>query len=400
MNIMILGIDGYLGWPLALHLLNRGHKVSGLDSYVRRARVEKVNSNSLTPIASNPDREDIFYNQGGTDLDFHHLGEGDYYSLRRILIDNEPDVIVHLAEQPSAPWSMVDVYNTSITQQENIIGTLELLWAMYEVCPKAHLVKLGTMGEYGTPNCDIPEGEIPKDCLDPINHFISHDCPMSGLQFPRAAGSFYHLSKVHDTHNIIFACKNWGLSSTDIMQGVVFGVKTPEMTDDSMITRLDYNEYFGTVINRFCAQALISHPLTIYGDGGQTRGYLPIEDSMICITLAIENPPTRGEYRVFNQFEQIYSIVELAAIVQIAGDTHGLDVKIKHYENPRKEMESHYYNPYRQKLLDLGYEPTTDIEHVVTKFIGDILPYAGRVKKENLIPHTRWDSKHRDSKII
>lgn len=398
---MILGIDGYLGWPLALHLLNKGHKVSGMDSIVRRKRIIELGDDSLTPIVNERVRAQLLTNLGGEEFAYMNLGDGqDYGLLKNFLRTHKPDTIVHLAEQPSAPWSMISIREASITQQENIIGTLEVLWAMYEVCPEAHMIKLGTMGEYGTPNCDIPEGEIPEKCIG-REMPEGMTCPMSGLQFPRRPGSFYHLTKVHDSYNIEFCCRNWNMRSTDIMQGPVFGVKTPEMGDDEqLLTRFDYDELFGTVINRFCVQAIVGHPLTVYGEGGQTRGYLPLEDSMFCITLAIENPPALGEYRVFNQFERTYSINELAAIVQVASADHDISVEIKHYENPRKEAETHYYNPARQKLVDLGYKPTTDITSAVSKLIDDIRPYADRVRESNIVPHTRWDIRHRKSKII
>jgi UDP-sulfoquinovose synthase len=282
------------------------------------------------------------------------------------------------------------------TQYRNVIDTLGLLWWIKMHCPSAHLIKLGTMGEYGTPPCDIPEGQIPDMCISGNDAL----CKMAGLQFPRSAGSFYHLSKVHDSHNIEFACRNWNLCSTDIMQGPVFGVKTADMDDIDQITRFDYDELFGTVINRFCAQAISNHPLTIYGAGRQERGYIPIQESIECMTLAIENPPKPGEYRVLNQFARTYTINELAETVQIAATHHDLDVVIAHYENPRKELESHYYNPANKKLKDLGYKPTSDIIADVYNLIGDILPYAENVNKDVIMPFTRWDIRHRISKII
>jgi nucleoside-diphosphate-sugar epimerase len=302
MKILVLGSDGYLGWPLILHLLKKGHEVAGLDSFVRRERVRNCGSNSLTPIETPMYRRLIlkeYSNYIGEKMDIS-LGECEPFIIRNILKEVKPDTIVHLAEQPSAPWSMISPEKASETQQQNVIGTLHLLWAMKEICPEAHLVKIGTMGEYGTPNCDIPEGEIPEKCLwrDEMR------CPMTGLPFPKSPGSFYHLSKVHDTNNIIFACKNWNLRSTDIMQGVVFGVKVTEEETERELTRFDYDQYFGTVINRFCAQAIIEHPLTVYGSGHQERGFLPLKDSIQCLTIAIENPPELGEYRTFNQFEK------------------------------------------------------------------------------------------------
>ena len=410
MKVVILGIDGYLGWPLALHLISHGHEVCGVDDFSRRKYVKDLECDSLTPIKSWPERAAELINLhpsfAFTSLS---LGRSLPSHIETFLNHMQPDAIVHLAEMPSAPWSMESVELASLTQYTNVIGTLHLLWAMHKVCPNAHLVKLGTMGEYGTPECDIPEGKIPEECIgghvESIAADLSKDfiykCPMSGLEFPRKPGSFYHLSKVHDTYNIEFCCRNWNLSSTDIMQGPVFGVTTASMYNrEELITRFDYDEVFGTVINRFCAQALLGHPLTVYGEGGQTRGYLPIIDSMACITLAIENPPEPGEYRTFNQFERTYSINELAEIVSEAAHDCGIETTIAHYENPRKEAETHYYNPAREKLIKLGYRPTTDITGEVTRLIKDLKPYTHRLNSHLVVPRTRWDTQHRTSEII
>ncbi len=401
MRILILGIDGYIGWPLALHLLDKGHQVAGLDSYVRRQRVKVVGSDSLTPIATKTDRE-LILRQSNNFIDRIASVTLDISQdiLNAILREMKPDAIVHLAEQPSAPWSMIGAEGATRTQHQNVIGTLRILWAMKEVCPEAHLVKLGSMGEYGTPGCDIPEGEIPEECicLTEVGNF-SHKCPLSGLQFPRQANSWYHLSKVHDTYNIIFACKTWGLTSTDIMQGVVFGLNkyqreagfsTVYPPDEKLLTRFDYDEYFGTVINRFCTQAIIGHPLTIYGRGTQTRGFLPLKDSLQCITIALENPPEKGEYRTLNQFESVYKINELASMVCRGAFELGLEIGTKHIDNPRTELEEHYYNPTHQKLFDLGYKPTHDILQEITDLIRTILPYKDRVIKDVILPTTEW----------
>ena len=394
MKIAILGIDGYIGWPLAMHLLNKGHTICGLDNYKRRQRIRNLKSKSLTPISSVLDR-DLYISELPT---FHdriaNLSMTNYLALEAFLGFHKPDAIVHLAEQPSAPWSMKSPKEAAITQHENVIGTLNLLWAMKNHCPNAHLVKLGTMGEYGTPDCDIPEGEIPKNCIgiygtdfdNGIEDQI-HSCPMSGLLFPRSPNSFYHLSKVHDTHNIHFACKTWGLHSTDIMQGVVFGLIKG---NDFRMTRFDYDEYFGTVINRFCAQAIAGIPLTVYGNGNQARGFLPLKDSIQCLTIAIEQPPEEGEYRTLNQFESVHSINAIANMVYKGAQDIGLRPSIHHLDNPRTEADQHYYNPAHQKLLDMGYVPTTDIQGEINELIEMILPYKDNVIKEVIMPNTKW----------
>ena len=213
---------------------------------------------------------------------------------------------------------------------------------------------------------------------------------MGGLLFPRTANSFYHLSKVHDTHNIEFACRNWGLRSTDVMQGVVYGVKLGDQGSEVEITRFDYDQYFGTAINRFCAQAVSGHPLTVYGSGQQVRGFLPLEDSIKCLTLAIENPPAAGEYRTFNQLEDIYSIEQLAKITKVVAQDFGLNPKISYIPNPRNEADKHYYNPAHENLKALGYVPSFDITEGIRNLIHSILPYKERVREEVILPTTTW----------
>lgn len=392
MKILILGSDGYIGYSLTLHLLKKGHNVTGLDNFSRRRRVNDLGSESLTPITSPIGRKSYlkFNYKNFNELIHLNLGRSPASFTEHVLRNVQPDCIVHLAEQPSAPWSMKDVEYATDTQYENVIGTLHLLWAMKNVCPNAHLVKLGTMGEYGTPDCDIPEGRIPaRPCK--LNQREGRDlCPMHGLLFPRTPGSFYHASKVMDTINIEFSCRNWGLRSTDIMQGIVFGLNADENTPLEELTRFDYDECFGTAINRFCAQSLIGHPLTVYGKGEQIRGFLPLKDSIQCLTIAIENPPLEGEYRTLNQLENIYSINSLADMVCRGSKELGLNYSISHLKNPRNEAEQHYYNPIHQKLLDLGYEPTTDIQQEITTLINTLIPFKDRVRPHVINPLIKW----------
>lgn len=393
MKVFIAGIDGYLGWPLAQHLTARGHEVAGTDLFLRREWVDEVGGQSALPVYSMEERLAAFRERYGKDLNFRKGDLLDYEFLKDYLAEFQPDAIVHLAEMPSAPYSMIDQKHAVFTQHNNVIGSLNLLWAMKEVCPNAHLVKLGTMGEYGTPNIAIPEGFFE----------VEYRGRKDTLPFPRQAGSFYHWSKVHDSGNTMFACRIWGLRSTDIMQGVVFGTQIDAMGDDPRLrSRLDFDQCFGTAINRFACQAIIGHPLTLYGLGGQTRGFLPMRDSIQCLTLAIENPAEQGEYRVFNQFEETYTIEELADKVRQAGTDVGLTVDIHHYDNPRKELEKHFFEPDRQHLLDLGYQPTHDVVAEVRIMLQDLLPHRERIlaKAESLIPDIRWDGSRRRSAII
>lgn len=388
MRIFIAGVDGYLGWPLAQHLVKRGHEVSGMDCYLRRDWVAEVGSQSATPIARMTERLAAFRENHGTNLQFLPGDLTDYKTLENALKRFQPDVIVHLAEMPSAPYSMIDVDHAVFTHRNNLFGTLNLLFAMRDLCPQAHLVKLGTMGEYGTPNLDIPEGFFE----------IEYRGRKDRLPFPRQPGSFYHLTKVHDSANILFACRVWGLSATDIMQGVVFGTRIDAQGgDERLLTRFDYDQCFGTAINRFCAQAVIDLPLTPYGKGQQRRGFLPLRDSIQCFTLVIENPPQPGEYRVINQFEETYSVLELAETVQRVARAHGLDAPIRPMENPRTEMEEHHYNPDHQTLLSLGYQPTHDMEAEIAVALKDLMRYRERIRlrQEAVIPDIRWDGSRR-----
>lgn len=309
------------------------------------------------------------------------------YAVARLAVQSfGPDAIVHLAEMPSAAYSMIDVDHCVYTQRNNVIGTLNLLHAMKDEAPAAHLVKLGTMGEYGTPNIAIPEGFFE----------IEYRGRKDRLPFPRQAGSWYHQSKVHDSNNVMMACKLWGIRSTDIMQGVVYGTRDgAAAADDRFRTRFDFDQCFGTVINRFCAQAIAGIPITPFGSGRQRRGFLPLKDSMRCLELVLDHPPAPGEYRVINQFEETYEILELAERVRDAAKQLKIDTEISAIKNPRIESESHYYNPDRQQLLDWGYRPTKDMASELHGMLEDLLPYRNRIieKAGVLVPSIRWDGR-------
>ena len=382
MRILILGGDGYLGWPTSMHFSRRGHEVHALDDYLRRRAHAEAATDSLTPILESlPARAKAWSDVTGLEIGVTEGGLLDWEVVERVFREFQPEAIVHYGEMPSAPYSMIDREHAVFTQTNNVIGTLNVLFAMAELSPDAHLVKLGTMGEYGTPNIDIEEGFIA----------IKHKGRSDTLPFPKMPGSLYHLSKVHDSHNIQFACRIWGLRSTDLNQGVVYGIETDETTlDPRLATRFDYDEVFGTALNRFCLQAVIGHPLTVYGKGGQTRGYLNIVDTLRCVELAVLNPPEPGEYRVFNQFTEQFSILDLARQVHDAGSAYGLPVQIRHLDNPRVESEQHYYNAAHTKLLDLGLEPHLLSETLIESMFSAIERHKGRVILDHIMPSTRW----------
>ena len=309
MKIGVLGGDGYCGWATALYLSSKGHQVSIVDNFARRQWDEELGVQTLTPIRPLTERLRVWKQRTGQSIDLFTGDITEYDFLCSTIRAMRPDAVVHFAEQRSAPYSMIDCEHAVFTQMNNVAGTLNLLFALREYCPDCHLVKLGTMGEYGTPNIDIEEGYIT----------IEHNGRKDLLPFPKQPGSFYHLSKVHDSHNILFACRIWGLRATDLNQGVVYGTMTDEVAaDPALINRFDYDEIFGTVLNRFCAQAAVGHPLTVYGKGGQTRGYLDIRDTVRCIEIACLNPARPGECRVFNQFTEQFSVLEIAHLVQAA----------------------------------------------------------------------------------
>jgi UDP-sulfoquinovose synthase len=393
MRVFIAGMDGYLGWSLAQYLTARGHEVAGADNFFRRQWVDEMGSWSATPLPSMAERLRAFAERFGRAPRFWEGDLREYGLVEAIFREFQPDAIVHLGECPSAPYSMVDVQHAVFVQTNNLTTTFNLLFAMRDIRPQAHLVKLGTMGEYGTPNVDIPEGFFE----------IEYRGRRDRLPFPRQAGSWYHWSKVHGSNNIMFACRIWNLRATDIMQGVVFGTRIDEMGgDERLLTRLDFDQAFGTVVNRYCCQAVIGHPLTPFGKGHQRRGFLPLRDSMQCLTLALENPPEAGAYRVFNQFEEVYDVTDLALKVQKAGAALGLDVVVRNLENPRKEMEEHYYKPDHQHLFDLGYQPTHDVEAEMRIMLRDLMRYRDRIeaKRDVLIPDVRWDGRREKVRFL
>lgn len=393
MRVLITGVDGYLGWTLAIHLAARGHEVAGIDDYSRRVWVGQMGSQSAIPIAPMAERLSAYREHLEQNLRFFKGDLKDHNFVLNACRSFRPEAIVYLGEMPSAPYSMVDVEHAVYTQTNNIMGTLVTLYAMREAVPECHLVKLGTMGEYGTPNVDLPEGWFELEYRGRKDRML----------FPRRAGSWYHQSKVHDSNNVEMACRLWGLRSTDVMQGVVYGTSIPEMGDvPALRTRFDFDQAFGTAINRFCAQAVIGLPLTPYGKGHQRRGFLPLRDSMQCLTLALENPPVEGDYRVFNQFEDVYDVTELAERVRSIGDEFGLAVKIRPMENPRAEAEQHYYNPDHQHLLDLGYQPTHDMDTELRSVFGDLIPHRNRIeeRREAQFPDIRWDGTRRRSEYL
>ena len=378
MRILVLGGDGYLGWPTALHLSAAGHQVAVADNFVRRSYDNELGVESLVPIEPLPTRIAVWKELTGQEITCYIGDLTDASFTYRIISGFRPDAVVHFAEQRAAPYSMIDRAHAVHTQQNNVIGNLNLLFAIAETDPDIHLVKLGTLGAYGTPNIDIEEGWLE----------VEYKGRRDKVPYPMRPGSFYHLSKVHDSHNIEFACRVWNLRATDLNQGVVYGLQTEQTArDERLATRFDYDAVFGTVLNRFVIQAVIGHPLTVYGTGGQTRGMIDIRDTVRCVQLACENPADRGEFRVFNQITEWMSVQDMAQAIQAASPE---DVTIEHLDNPRVELPDHYYNVTHTKLEELGLEPHLLSDTLIESLFGIIKRYAHRVRPEALLPTVNW----------
>jgi UDP-sulfoquinovose synthase len=380
MRILVLGGDGYLGWPTALHLSEVGHEVGVVDNFVRRQYDVELGVDSLVPIESLETRLATWTEVSGRTIDSYVGDLCDAEFTYRVIREFAPDAVVHFAEQRAAPYSMIDRAHAVYTQTNNVVGNLNLLYAIAEIDPEIHLVKLGTMGEYGTPNIDIEEGWLT----------ITHNGRTDRMLYPKKPGSFYHLSKVHDSHNIEFACRVWGLRATDLNQGVVYGQQTDETArDERLATRFDYDAVFGTVLNRFVILAALGRPLTVYGDGSQTRGLIDIRDTVECIRIACENPAGRGEFRVFNQMTETMSVLDIAKLV---ADLHPLGVEIDHLTNPRVEQEQHYYRVTHSGLVDLGLDPHLLSDTLLTSLYAIADRWKHRVDVDAMQPKVTWRS--------
>ncbi|MDQ1369300.1 MAG: UDP-sulfoquinovose synthase [Acidimicrobiaceae bacterium] len=378
MRILVLGGDGYLGWPSALHLSARGHDVGIADNFVRRAYDLELGVESLVPIASPTERIRVWRELTDREIALFHGDLTDAAFTHRMVEEFRPDAVVHFAEQRSAPYSMIDQRHAVYTQHNNVVGTLNLLYAIADINPDIHLVKLGTMGEYGTPNIDIEEGWID----------ITHKGRTDRVLYPKRPGSFYHLSKVHDSHNIEFACRIWGLRATDLNQGVVYGQETDETSlDTRLATRFDYDAVFGTVLNRMAIQAVLGEPLTVYGQGGQVRGFINLVDTVECIRISCENPADQGEFRVFNQFTEQMSVREIAETVC---RVYPGPCRVEMIDNPRVEAEDHYYRAAHTGLLELGLMPHLLSDTLLGSMFGIIDRHRDRVNLDALLPEVRW----------
>lgn len=382
MKVLILGGDGYLGWPTAMYLSKKGYDVAIVDNMIKKYWEAEIGVEPLVQTKPLHIRIKRWKEETGLNIKSYVCDIAtNHRATYKIFEEFMPDTVVHYAEQPSAPFSMMNREKCMETQSNNVNGTLNIMFAIQHTNPDIHIVKLGTMGEYGTPNIDIEEG-----WLD-----VEHNGRKDRVLYPKKPHSFYHLSKVHDSNNLEFACRIWGARVTDLNQGAVYGIETDETKiHPDLNTSFHYDAVFGTVLNRFIAQAVYETPLTVYGKGGQTRGFLNIKDTLRCVEIAIENPAERKEFRVFNQFTEQFSINDLANRVQSTAFSMGIDCKIDHVDNPRVEQEEHYYNAINTKLPDLGLEPHYLTDEVVSDMISEVKKNKHRVDVDILFPKVRW----------
>jgi len=381
-RVLVLGGDGYLGWPTAMSFAAEGHDVTVVDNYFRRQVALETNSEPLLPTPELAGRTALFQSLSGRAIAVRVVDCTDYRALSAVFRDCRPEAVVHYAEQPSAPYSMIGYGEAHRTLNNNLNATFNVIWAVLEHAPDCHVIKLGTMGEYGTPNIDIEEGWID----------IEHKGRKDRFLFPRQAGSLYHTTKVLDTDLLWFYVRTYGLRVTDLMQGPVYGIDTPEASlDRRLVPNLHYDDIFGTVVNRFLVQAVAGIPLTIYGKGGQTRGYLNLNDTIQCVGLAMENPPPRGQLNVMNQLTETFSVRQIAEKVQRVARSMGLAVETQSISNPRKEKEEHYYNVRHSALLELGLKPHPMTDDVVAAMLGRVLEYRAQIDVRRILPRVRWN---------
>jgi len=396
MHILVLGGDGYLGWPTAMYFSSRGHDVTVVDNYFRRNSCLELDMTMLYPVPSLVERARLWYEKSGYEIKVV-IGDLADPVLSRSLFDGRlthdwavtkdnsgpPDTVIHYAEQPSAPYSLLNYHYANKTLSNNLLVTNNLMFAIRDFSPDTHIIKLGTMGEYGTPNIDIPEGWID----------IKHNGRKDRFLFPRQAGSIYHTTKIMDTDLLWFGVRTWGLRVTDLMQGPVYGLLSDEIKiDPGLRTLFNYDEIFGTIVNRFIVQAVVGHPLTIYGRGGQTRGYLNIKDTLQCVYLSAITPAEPGRLRIYNQMMETFSVNEIADLTRRVGEHLGLEVKIENVVNPRVEAEEHYYNPTYQGLRDLGVKPHYLTEEVMAEMFEIVLKEKQSIREDIIFKGYKWQS--------
>jgi len=380
MKIMILGADGYLGWPTAVDLAFKKHKLMLVDSYIKRKIMTKMNREPLvkSPTLSIKVRK---LNKAGCNVSLANIDCCDFTKLSNIFKKFRPDAVIHFAELPSAPYSMIGNKEAWNTLDNNLHTTLNLIWCVKNINTNCHIIKLGTMGEYGTPNIDIEEGWLN----------IKHNNREQRFMYPRQASSLYHTSKIMDTDLLWFYTRMNKIKVTDLMQGPVYGIMNNDFIEENNYQiSFAYDDMFGTVLNRFIVQAVAKTPLLIYGSGSQIRGYINIQDTLACISLALENPPTSGDMHIHNQFTEQFSVNQLAKKVQKSLKKIDIDVSINKIKNPRIESEKHYYNAKNKNMINYGLSPTLLDDDIIISIAQYVMKYKKNINKKILKPKTKW----------
>ncbi|MCH9804742.1 NAD-dependent epimerase/dehydratase family protein [bacterium] len=383
-KIFVLGGDGFCGWPAALHLSSLGHDVHILDSLVRREIDDELGVQSLTPIASMSERLEAWQELGNPTIRFHQVDiADDYETFAATLDEHRPDVVVHLAEQRAAPYSMRSAFHKRYTVENNTRATHNLLCALVDLDLDAHIVHLGTMGVYGygTAGLAIPEGYLEAT--------VEAEGGPKQIEFlyPADPGSVYHMTKTLDALMFSYYNKNDRVRITDLHQGIVWGGTTAQTSaDPRLVNRFDYDGDYGTVLNRFLVQAAIGHPLTVHGTGQQTRAFIHIRDSVRCIQLAVDNPPQQGErVEIFNQATETHRLITLAEMVATL-----TEAEIRFYRNPRNEAPVNELTVTNEKFLALGLEPTTLEDGLLSEVIDIIRPHLDRIDRDRIPATALW----------
>lgn len=394
MHILILGGDGYLGWPTAMYFSSRGYDVTVVDNYLRRNACTELDVGMLYQVPTLIERAKIWYELTGKEIKVV-IGDLVQPEVMRGLFNGNveyswsinkectgvPDTVIHYAEQPSAPFSLINYKYANLTLSNNLLVTNNLMFSLRDYTRETHVIHVGTMGEYGTPNIDIEEGWLE----------IEHKGRKDKFLFPRQASSLYHTTKIMDTDLMWFAVRMWDLRITDLMQGPVYGVETEDSKiDDRLKTLFNYDEIFGTIVNRFVTQAVIGYPLTVYGKGGQTRGYLNINDTLQCVHMSEKTPAEKGELRIYNQIMETLSVNQLAEITCRVGKALGYEVEVKSIDNPRREAEEHYYNPTYQGLIEIGVVPHYLTDEVMANMFKVVERYKENIRKDVIFKGIRW----------
>lgn len=382
LRVIVTGGDGFCGWPTALYLSAHDFEVLIADDLSRRAIDGELGTNSLTPIASLPRRVARWRDVSGRSLDLALGDLTDPSFVEGLFRRFSPDAVVHFGQQRSAPYSMLDRDHAVRTQVNNVVGTLNLLSAIHTFAPSCHFVKLGTMGCYGTPNLEIEEGYLE----------VEHKGRKDTVPYPKQPGSFYHLSKVHDSNNLLFACRAWGLRATELNQGIVWGVQTLETEfDKALANRFDYDGIFGTALHRFCVQAADELALTVHGSGGQTRAWISVHDVVRCVRLALSHPPALGDCLVVNQFTEHFSVLAVAERVsRVAADLGHIAPVLRDCRNPRVEEESHFFRPHGDRIRAMGLSPVKLTDAAVAELIEEASRHRARIRRSRIPATVAW----------